>query len=151
MLDPVTLYMLRRYDLMEKEALVAISEQIGPGTSRARRRWFWICFTLGLAGLVGVLARVTVLGRSLDLVGRVLWSVNAICLAFGVFILWRSGRHGRLRRVRSAMLDHLSCPHCGYDLTGLPIDSNDGATVCPECGCAWILGDRSITEGADHA
>ncbi len=151
MLNPVTLHMLRRHDLIEKESLAAITEQIGPGTSRARRRWFWICFTLGVAGLIGALARATALGRSLDLVGRVLWSVNAICLAFGVFVLWRSGRQDRLRRVRSAMLYHLRCPHCGYLLTGLPIDSNDGATVCPECGCAWILGDRSIKEGTDHA
>jgi ribosomal protein S27AE len=37
------------------------------------------------------------------------------------------------------MLEHRRCPHCGYDLRGLPDESNDGATICPECGSAWIL------------
>jgi transcription initiation factor TFIIIB Brf1 subunit/transcription initiation factor TFIIB len=37
------------------------------------------------------------------------------------------------------MLKHLRCPHCGYDLRGLAADPEDGATVCPECGCAWRL------------
>jgi transcription initiation factor TFIIIB Brf1 subunit/transcription initiation factor TFIIB len=37
------------------------------------------------------------------------------------------------------MLKHRRCPHCGYDIRGLPVDPQDGATVCPECGCAWEL------------
>ena len=37
------------------------------------------------------------------------------------------------------MLQHRRCPHCGYDLRLLPDDCSDGATVCPECGCAWKL------------
>ena len=32
-----------------------------------------------------------------------------------------------------------TCPNCGYDLRLLPVDSVDGATVCPECGRAWKL------------
>ena len=35
------------------------------------------------------------------------------------------------------MLQHRRCPHCGYDLRGLPPDPHDRAVVCPECGCAW--------------
>ena len=34
-------------------------------------------------------------------------------------------------------IEHLRCPYCGYDIRGLPVDPSDGATVCPECGCAW--------------
>jgi hypothetical protein len=44
------------------------------------------------------------------------------------------------------MLKHRRCPHCGYDLRLLPIDSNDGATVCPECGCAWSLDGGDVRE-----
>ena len=29
--------------------------------------------------------------------------------------------------------------NAGYDLRQLPVDPEDRATVCPECGCAWIL------------
>ncbi|MHC4776019.1 MAG: FmdB family zinc ribbon protein [Planctomycetota bacterium] len=148
MLDPVTLHMLRRYDMIDREALDAISRQIGPGTSRRRRWWFWIFFVLSVAGLVGTLARVIVVGWSPDLTAQVLWILIAICLPLGVFLLWRSARQGRLRRVRGAILDHRCCPHCGYDLRDLPTDADDGATICPECGCAWML---SRAENTGHA
>ena len=44
-----------------------------------------------------------------------------------------------LRSKNNVMLQHLRCPHCGYDLRLLPTDPKDGASVCPECGCAWRL------------
>ncbi len=44
-------------------------------------------------------------------------------------------------RVATVMLTYVRCPHCGYDIRGLPRSSEDGATVCPECGCAWMLND----------
>ena len=37
----------------------------------------------------------------------------------------------------------LRCPHCGYDIRGLPTDPEDGATICPECGCAWQLDGKA--------
>jgi hypothetical protein len=48
-------------------------------------------------------------------------------------------RRARHKRIRNIMLQHLRCPHCGYDLRLLPTAPGDGATVCPECGCAWRL------------
>ncbi len=45
----------------------------------------------------------------------------------------------RFDNVTEAMLKYSRCPHCGYDLRMLPVDPEDGATVCPECGCAWEL------------
>ena len=41
------------------------------------------------------------------------------------------------------MLKHLRCPHCGYDIRGLPTAPEDVATECPECGCAWRLEDEA--------
>ncbi|MHC4349101.1 MAG: hypothetical protein ACYS15_11295 [Planctomycetota bacterium] len=151
MLDPGTLQMLRRYDIIDRVALDAISRQIGPGTSRTRRWWFWIFFTLSVAGMVVVLARGLVIGWSPDMTAQVLRMTIAVCLPLGLFLFWRSARQGRLRRVRCAMLDHCCCPHCGYDLRDLPSDANDGATICPECGCAWMLSQADQTEGAEDA
>ena len=49
------------------------------------------------------------------------------------------------------MLSHLRCPHCGYDIRGLAPAPEDCATVCPACGCAWILGDvQPLREHSDE-
>jgi len=55
----------------------------------------------------------------------------------GPFAFWIGTRQVRFKRIAGVMLRHLRCPHCGYDLRLLPTDPADGATVCPECGCAW--------------
>ena len=61
--------------------------------------------------------------------------VGPIMILFGA-------RHVRFRRISKVMLRYLRCPHCGYDPRLLPTSPVDGATVCPECGCAWNL-DRN--------
>jgi hypothetical protein len=63
--------------------------------------------------------------------------------------IWYGFRITRLRHVRDVLLRHLRCSHCGYDLHGLPRDAEDGATVCPECGCAWELDDVQGAGGQD--
>lgn len=60
-------------------------------------------------------------------------------LLSGTCIPWIASRQARWRRLTGAMLKHRICPHCGYGLAGLPVDPSDGATVCPECACAWDL------------
>ncbi len=57
---------------------------------------------------------------------------------------FRMARAKYVIRVASVMLEHRHCPHCGYDIRELPTDSSDGATVCPECGCAWMLDDFQV-------
>jgi uncharacterized Zn finger protein (UPF0148 family) len=50
-----------------------------------------------------------------------------------------------------SVLEHRHCPHCGYDIHGLPPDEADGTTLCPECGCAWRLGtDLDGARGSRH-
>jgi hypothetical protein len=46
------------------------------------------------------------------------------------------------------MIRFRRCPHCGYSLQGLPVDPADGATVCPECACAWRLDDPGLAARA---
>jgi hypothetical protein len=59
-------------------------------------------------------------------------------------------RQRRLKGVRDIMLQHLRCLHSGYDIRDLPTDPTDGATVCPECGCAWKLdGTQAVEERGD--
>ena len=55
------------------------------------------------------------------------------------FIVWGGMKRGRWGKIPAAMLKYFRCPHCGYDLRGLRVDSEDGTTACPECGCAWRL------------
>ena len=62
-------------------------------------------------------------------------------------MLWMVAKAVRFGRIRSIMLKHRRCPHCGYDLRMLPTDPKDGATVCPECGCAWLI-DGAETVGS---
>ncbi len=64
--------------------------------------------------------------------------------AFAGRLILARRRHGR--RVLQLLLKHRLCPHCGYDLRDLPVDPDDGATICPECGCAWRLSEPEPTE-----
>ena len=76
-----------------------------------------------------------------DTLEYVLWPTNLAVFALGVFKFWQSARRARAKHVCAIMLRNLRCPRCGYDIRGLPADTEDGATICPECGCAWMLDD----------
>jgi hypothetical protein len=89
-----------------------------------------------LACVVFLMVWKLVRRTGVDIVERVLWPVNLTVFAIGAVQFWRSGRRARAERVCATMLRHLRCPHCGYDIRGLPTAPEDGATVCPECGCA---------------
>jgi len=141
-LDPVMMHLLHRHDAIEAEALRAIAEDVGPAYTRASRIATWTLFILGAAGVVALLVRAYLFRGGLDTVGKILTAVNIICLALVVFGLWAGARKLRFGRVRRIMLAHRRCPHCGYDLNGLPGDEKHGATVCPECGCAWKVKEQ---------
>ena len=69
-------------------------------------------------------------------------SAGLVYLCSLPWIMWYGIKRRRFGYVAAAMLSHQRCPHCGYDLRMLPADSDDGATICPECGCAWQLGEE---------
>ncbi|MDY7107064.1 MAG: hypothetical protein SYC29_00350 [Planctomycetota bacterium] len=140
-LDPMMMHMLRRHDVIEADVLRAIAEDIGPGYARASRIATWTFFICGAIGVIGLLLRAYFFSGGLDTVGRILTVINVICLALVVFGLWAGARKLRFHRVKRIMLGHRRCPHCGYNLEGLAADDRDGATVCPECGCAWRMSD----------
>jgi ssDNA-binding Zn-finger/Zn-ribbon topoisomerase 1 len=145
-LDPVMMHLLRRHDVIEAEALHAIAEDIGPGFTRASRIATWVFFTLGAGGVAAMLIRAYLFRSGLDAMGKILTVINVVSLVLVVFGLWIGARKMRFGRVKRIMLAHRRCPHCGYDLKRLPADARDGATVCPECGCAWKVNEEGLRD-----
>ena len=143
--DPVAMHLLHRHDEgIPHEVLRELTREIGIG--KLADSWFGLC-----VGSIGFACALLLLGDALtqlikgsipfaQFVQRALWyqGIWAIPFAF-----WKAARRSRFHRIRRTMLRYLRCPHCGYDLRMLPTDPEDGATVCPECGCAWILGGEA--------
>ena len=145
LLDPYSLHLLRRHDVIEAEPLREIAEELGPGVSKWGRRAYWIGFAVGLYSVGSALFLRVRSGGGLRFlgIGDVVLLIFFIIFFGGLYLYLRGTRQARFRRVCDVMLKHLHCPHCGYDLRLLPVDPRDGATVCPECGCAWSLkGER---------
>jgi hypothetical protein len=151
-LDPVKMRLLRRAGEMDRTALDAICEEIGTGFS-IRINPFVPLF-IGGACLFLFVAVITTLEvvRSGDfseiLSGRNIVLAN---IWFWPFMIWRFARRHRFGKIRAAMLKHRHCPHCAYALRGLRPDESDGATVCPECGCAWMLPGHRLDEDPVNA
>ena len=144
-LDPVTLHLLRRHDVIEAEPLAQLAGAVGSGLTRLTR----FLLVLGaICALPGVTAFAVHLIKVLK-TGGMVWPLPKWLFLANLwvvpFVLWMSACQLRSRRIRSVMLKHRRCPHCGYDLRLLPIDPEDGATVCPECGCAWRLASEPAT------
>jgi hypothetical protein len=138
-LDPVELSLLRQHDVIDRPTLHAITTEVGTGMEDAHRRMLWVLY----AG-VPVIA-VVLVAQLVDawMGGNVSGFLSGRNIALGnvwflVLVLWFRAKQARFGRVRRAMLAHLRCPHCGYDMHGLPPEP-DGATLCPECGTAWRL------------
>ena len=146
-LDPVAMHMMGRPGQIDPEALGAIAEDLDPGEVR-RRRWkaagavFMIIFAyVGFFGYFEIFNRWR--GWDPVLIGFAVlyfvWPPTFLVIGF------LRARRKRLRRIRRVMLRHRHCPHCGYDIRGLNADPEDGATVCPECGCAWRIDEPPAT------
>jgi len=149
-LDPVSLHVWHRYDVIPAEALDEIVETLEPGTARLRRLTIAIvpaCVVL-VAAWIAALYYFSDASARQDLVktltNPVIFGPSIICC---LVVPWTTAWQARRKRVRFAMLKCRRCPHCGYDLRRLPVDPTDGATVCPECGCAWRLDDPGIDRG----
>jgi hypothetical protein len=150
-LDPYLLHKLGRQDVIPAEPLAEIARDIGSGWAIAGRIIFSIVWPAVLICLA--IAHVRKWGGGFTVHPRELrlWIVLLGIFVVNVTLVWFFSRSGRLERVRKVMLRHLRCPHCGYDIRGLPADPSDGATVCPECGCAWMLDGGDDNRGRDDA
>ena len=143
--DFTMLSQLARDGSIDPETLKEIATESGVSTARRER----VILILVLAYPVLVIC-VAIVG--------ILWGAPLESLLFGVLLpslfifgtisMWRSARSNHRGKFAPTMLKHSRCPHCGYDLRGLPTDPGDHATVCPECGCAWRLKRRIWKRGA---
>ena len=141
-LDPVMMHLLHRPGIIPSDVLREIAQEVGLGITRATRVAFWAS-VVGIAclGIAVAICATRLAGGSISTARffRNLIPYSAVlCGSFGSWISLRSARHQKIGKV---MLQQRRCPHCGYDLRMLPTDAADGATVCPECGCAWLLDD----------
>ncbi len=120
-------------------------EDVLPGARRQRLIQVF-SLVLGFVLVVGgnvVYFRFFSTWSGLDPVNTTIYAIQILVLLSGPVIAFRMARNEYAGRVSAALLKHVHCPHCGYDLRMLPVDPEDGATVCPECGCAWKLGRAS--------
>ncbi len=135
-LDPVAMHFLRQHDVIEADVLGAIANEKGVRITRTERA----ALIVGVGGLftVASLFLYEVLAGSF---GSAPLAQSASLVWFSIipWLIWMGIKRARFGKVAAAMLKYLRCPHCGYDLRLLPADPEDGATVCPECGCAWRL------------
>jgi hypothetical protein len=141
-LDPVVMHLTHRPGIIPPDALHDVAQDIGFGVTKAVRISLiaWIVCSVALVIAVAIL--VTRLSNGAITPRRFALSLVPYCGVFTVFyVFWTGARNARHERIKEVMLRHLRCPHCGYDIRGLPADQADDATVCPECGCAWRLQD----------
>jgi hypothetical protein len=139
-LDPVELRLLRRHDVIEPEALKVMASEIGSGLDDKQRRLLWVFgISIALIAVVFIIHTIDMClqGRWIEILD--FGNVAMLNLWFWPLVMWVRARQVRFKKIRRVMLRHRHCPHCGYDLRGLPPDDQDDATVCPECGCAWKL------------
>jgi DNA-directed RNA polymerase subunit RPC12/RpoP len=150
LLDPYALNLLRRHDVIPAEALASIADKVGFGLPRWQRRAYFALVMIVLGNGVFLLIWKAIRRSGFDALGCILGSLGVAAFAISAIMFWRGGRQARAKLVCAIMLKHLRCPHCGYDIRGLPANTEDGATVCPECGSAWRLADsRAVAEHGD--
>lgn len=147
-LDPVAMHLMHSPGIIPQDTLADLAQDIGFGTTKGVRIAFWgwiaclVCLVIALAILLTRLTNGAITTRRF-IVSLVPYSG----IWTGFFGFWIGARNNRHKRIGSIMLKHLRCPHCGYDIRGLPVDPQDGCTVCPECGCAWALENAKIAGG----
>jgi len=150
-LDPVMLHVLHRYDTIDATTLEVLVEEIEPGTAAVRRRLIYLLPIFVLTVISGIVVMYVVSDASArkDLISTLL---NPVIMGGGIIgggvVPWIATRQQRFKLIRTGMLRHHRCPHCGYNLHGLTADPGDGATVCPECGCAWRLDTAHLSDGS---
>jgi hypothetical protein len=146
--DPVRLHLLNQHTVIPAEVLRSMADEILPG-ARRQRLFQLLSVTLGFLVVVGgniIYFRYFSRWKGLDPVNTTIYVLQVVIILSGPFLAYRFAKAKYVSRVASVMLKHRHCPHCGYDIRGLPRHPEDGATVCPECGCAWKLNETPGVE-----
>ncbi len=140
-LDPVTMYVLQQHDVIEADVLRGIAHEPGVEITGWERASL-------ISGVVLLLLVIGFFVQSIVLkdFSAAPFARSAALVYFSIvpWVFWFGLKRARFGKVATAMLKHGRCPHCGYSLRGLAADEQDGATICPECGCAWNLTPPSV-------
>ncbi len=143
-LDLIAMYLLRQHNVIEADVLQAIAHEKGVRITGKERA----SLVVGVVGALLVISLFTHAVLTGDIRGAPLAKSSSLIFLCAIpFSAWYRIKRSRFGKVAAAMLKYLRCPHCGYDLRLLPIDPADGATICPECGCAWRLDNFQAAGG----
>jgi hypothetical protein len=135
-LDPVTMHLLHQHDVIETGVLRAIAHEKGVSITG----WERASLAFGVAGLLLVIGFFIESIVTKDFgTAPLARSSSLVYFSIVPWVVWVGLKSSRFGKITEVMLKHLRCPHCGYSLKSLLADEEDGATVCPECGCAWNL------------
>lgn len=144
-IDPIALYLLQQHDVIDANTLRIIAHEQGVRVAFAERT----ALVSGFCGALLVISFFTfesLTGGIRD--ATLAKSAGLLYICSLPWIIWFSVKRRRFGNVATAMLKHRRCPHCGYALHALPLAPEDGATVCPECGCAWKLSGTGNSNNA---
>ena len=107
--------------------------------------WLGAAGALGAGAFAGVCAGVLV-PRSGSGFGAFVGGVLAIVLwLIATVVIWRETPAERAQRVRASGRSAVTCPTCGYNLTGL------SESRCPECGSKFTLDELLALQTAAEA
>jgi len=140
-LDPVKLHLLNLPSIIPATTLRAMSDELVPDARRQRLGQIlsMLASVLLIVGGTVIYFRYFSTWKGFDPVNTSIYLLQALIILAGPVIAYFVYRSKYASKIATVMLKHQHCPHCGYDLRGLPMAEDDGATVCPECGCAWQL------------
>lgn len=156
-IDPITMHALHRPWGLGRAAIETVLNDLEPGLVRQLTwRSYALRVLLGLAIMAAVFFVLWLLGDANfraameEVYTSEFWIYLPLVICLFIVPLMMAKRRHR-DRVWQVLLKHRMCPHCGYDIRELPTDPTDGATVCPECGCAWKLCDAAQPDAASQA
>jgi hypothetical protein len=141
MIDPVRIHLLHMPSIIPAETLQSMTKDLLPNAKRQQR----IQLASMLFGVVFVVGGYFVYfgwysnWKGLDPVNTSIMVLQALVILSGPVIAFRMARATYVGRVAEVMLARRHCPHCAYNLHGLPVSETDQTTTCPECGCTWQL------------
>ena len=153
LLNPFRLYFSGRDDVIERPVLKSIIDAGADSGSKKLQLslLFAVAFFIAMA-LFAFLPEYRATGDLEHSLGDAVRSpIVYFALGIGFLVIpWQLQAERRIRRrhITKALLERRRCAHCGYNLDGLETDTNDSATVCPECACAWKLEEVSVANRA---
>ncbi len=108
-------------------------------TERKQRTWAATVLSLVAGVLLGLLVE-GVLPAAAEVGALIGGGVPPIVWVLATVLIWRETPAERIARLTAAGTDAVSCPTCGYNLTGMR------EARCPECGAQYTLDELLTTQ-----